>query len=65
MKPTEPSLSLLTKLGSIVIHADEATSEGAHQFDIEAIRSLLSDQEVKDWLAAMNDLALLPKKRGE
>lgn len=60
-----PSPSLLCKLGSIAVHADEATEPGGHvhHFDVGAIRALLSDAEVGPWLAAMDRLALLPKKR--
>jgi hypothetical protein len=65
----EPSLSLLCKLGSIVVHADEATEPDAsgnlitvkRHFDIAALRALLDDPEVKDWIKGMG--ALLPLKR--
>lgn len=58
-----PSLSLLCKLGSIVIHADEITSPGAHEFDRSALHTLLADPEVKEWLTQMDQMAFLPKKR--
>lgn len=58
-----PPLSLMTKLGSIAVHAEEATSASGHPFDAEAIRSLMADPEVAEFLGAMRKLALLPVKR--
>ena len=59
--PLKPSLSLLCKLGSIVVHADEALSPGGHHFDVATIRTLLADQEVNEWLKTMT--VYLPAKR--
>ena len=56
-----PGLKLLSKLGSIVVHADEALGAGAHQFDAIALKALLDDPEVKGWLAEMGPF--LPVKR--
>ena len=62
--PLHPRMSLLVKLGSIVVHADEATTPNAgHAFDVSAIRALLGDAEVQQWLAEMRTDALLPVKR--
>jgi hypothetical protein len=61
--PLKPSVTLLTKLGSALVHAAEATEPGGHPFDIDALRGLLADDEIVDWIAAMDGLALLPKKR--
>jgi hypothetical protein len=59
-----PPLRLLVKLGSIVVHADEATTPNAdHPLDVSAIRALLADDEVQRWLAQMHEEALLPVKR--
>jgi hypothetical protein len=58
-----PSAALLCKLGSLVVHAEEMLSAKGHHFDLDTIRSLLADSEVKAWLAQMDKLALLPKKR--
>lgn len=60
---TAPRLSLLVKLGSIAVHADEMLSPQGHQFDKIAIRSLLEDSEVKEWIKQMDASALLPRKR--
>ena len=56
-----PSIKLLCKLGSIVVHVDEGLSAHGHPFDVIVLRSLVEDPEVKAWVAAMG--ALLPKKR--
>ena len=56
-----PSITLLCKLGSIAVHADEMTEPGAHEFDVIAMRQLVNDPEVKQWIADMG--AMLPLKR--
>lgn len=61
--PLKPEASLLVKLGSIAVHADEGLGSHGHQFDLNALSTLLSDPEVIDWLDAMGTLALLPVKR--
>ena len=61
--PLEPSARLLSKLGSIIVHADELVSPRGHAFDREAMRGLLSDSEVVEWLKMMDRLALLPVRR--
>lgn len=63
MSTFEPTPALLAKLGSIAIHADEFLETG-EQFDKVAIESLLSDPDVRDWLEDMDNMSLLPKKRG-
>jgi hypothetical protein len=59
----KPQVSLLCKLGSIAIHAEEMLAPGRHQFDVAAMRTLLDDEEVKKWIAGMDLMAFLPKKR--
>lgn len=59
----KPSATLLCKLGSIAVHAEEFLSPKGHHFDKHALESLLEDAEVKTWLAEMDKLALIPKKR--
>lgn len=56
-----PSLSLLSKLGSIIIHTDEFLSSKGHQFDKVALEQLIADAEVQQWLKAMGPL--VPVKR--
>lgn len=58
-----PPVALLCKLGSIVVHVDEAAGVGGHHFDWVAIRSLLADREVQDWIEAMSRHGLVPVKR--
>ncbi len=58
-----PPPGLLCKLGSIIVHFDEAAGDGGHRFDWTAARSLIADREVQEWLAGMDAKALLPKRR--
>lgn len=55
-------LSLVTKLASIVVHADEWTDPArAHTFDRMALRGLVEDPEVREWVERLGPLA--PAKR--
>lgn len=63
IEPMNPGVRLLTKLASVVVHCEEAMSATGHQFDVVAIDSLVSDQEVRDWIKAMGTMGLLPLKR--
>jgi len=63
MKIFEPSKTLLIKLGSIATHTREMLSDTGHHFDVEVLKVLLNDSEVTEWMAEMDKLALLPKKR--
>lgn len=56
-----PNLGLLVKLGSIAVHADEMFSADGRGLDEIALKSVLSDPEVKEWIVEMG--ALLPLKR--
>jgi hypothetical protein len=58
-----PSASLLCKLGSIIVHAEEAVSADGHQFDLIALKQLIADPEVDSWLKGMQTAAFLPVKR--
>lgn len=58
-----PSAGVLVKLGSIMVHAEEILSPGAHEFDLAALRQLLADPEVVAWRTEADRLALLPVKR--
>lgn len=61
--PLKPSVGVLVKLGSIIVHMEEAMSDKAHRFDISALESCLNDPEVKEWVKAMDAMAFLPLKR--
>lgn len=63
MEALKPSATLLVKLGSLAIHIEEAISSKGHHFDIATIKGQLQDEELREWLKAMDKLALLPKKR--
>ena len=57
------SLALKVKIGAIVVHADELTSPGGRlDFDGPAIRTLVEDVDVQEWLNSF-DAGLLPVKR--
>lgn len=59
----KPPVSLLCKLASITVHADEYLSSDGHQFDRDALQSALGDPEVADWIGQMSAAALAPRKR--
>ncbi len=42
----KPSLGLLVKLGSIAVHAREATSSDGHQFDLIALKGRAQGIEI-------------------
>lgn len=63
MDVLKPSASLLCKLASIAVHIDEYFSPDGHELDREALSSLLSDNEVELWVAAMTEAGLAPRKR--
>lgn len=64
-------LRTAVKLASIVVHADEILSGPPGEwkpgpgfmFDLAAIRSLIDDPDVKEFIKSL-DPALLPVKRG-
>lgn len=59
----DPTLATLCKIGSILVHYEEATSANGHPFDVVAFRQLMADPDVVAWLAAMRAAGLLPAKR--
>lgn len=61
--PLKPNVTLLVKLGSIAVHVEELASPTGHHFDKIAVASLLNDPEVKEWIAQMNAMAMIPRKR--
>lgn len=62
--PATP-ISLLVKLGSLVVHTDEFLSPLGRPVDRTAVEQLLRDPEVTTWVAAMTKLAMLPVRRTE
>ena len=63
LDPLHPPGALLIKLGSLIVHHEEAASKKAHPLDGLAIKNLREDPEVEAWMEAMARLALLPMKR--
>lgn len=61
--PLKPSPSLLCKLGSVIVHADELLSPDGHDFDRVALGVVLNDPEVKTWLEQMTKMGFIPLKR--
>lgn len=61
VQPFSPALA--SKLGSIVVHAEELVGNDGHEFDAAAFRALMADDEVQAWLRQMRSLALIPVKR--
>ena len=61
--PMQPTPALLCKLGSIIVHAEEANEPGGHPFDVMTVQHLVTDPEVVEWMTAMRKLAMLPVKR--
>jgi len=57
----KPSLQILIKLGSIAVHVEELFSPGGHPVDKAAIETLLTDQELQEWIKEMG--VFLPLKR--
>ena len=61
--PLKPSVSLLIKLGSVIVHQEEMISAKGHHFDKAALDTVRNDSEVIAWLEQMTKLAFLPVKR--
>lgn len=61
--PLKPSASLLVKLGSIAVHAEELLSPNRHVFDRDALKTLYDDPEVVEWRKQMDAMAMLPVMR--
>lgn len=61
--PMQPSPALLAKIGSALVHAEELLSPNGHHFDRDAFETLMGLPEVREWIEAMEALAMVPKKR--
>ncbi len=59
--PLKPSLTLLVKLGSIAVHAQELLSPRGHAFDKVTLDTVMHDPEVEVWIKAMG--VYMPVKR--
>lgn len=63
MDALHPSVTLLCKLSSVVVHADEYLSPDGHDVDLVALHSALRDPEVKEWIEQMAASGMAPVKR--
>lgn len=67
--PLSPSATVLIKLGSALVHAEEAfvqidkNDRHALAFDRAAFDTVAQDSEVVAWLSEMDAMAFLPEKR--
>lgn len=57
--PLTPAPSLIAKVGSILVHVEEGAGADGHHYDWIAVRSLLADREVQDWLDGLRRHAML------
>lgn len=57
------ALTLQAKLGSFLVHAEEGLSAGGHEFDFVALRQLMVDPEVVEWMNILRLKGFLPVKR--
>lgn len=62
--PLKPSASLLSKLGSALIHAKEFLSQDGRPVDRQEFEQILDDPDVVEWMRGMTKLAFLPVMRG-
>lgn len=63
LDPLNPSLALLAKLGSLVVHIEEYMSPTGHDFDRQAILTGLQDDDLQSWLDQMTMLQFVPVRR--
>lgn len=61
--PLKPSPAVLVRLGSALIHAEEAMSPTGEEVDRFGFAQLMKDPLVVEWIEGMNGLAMLPVKR--
>jgi hypothetical protein len=60
---TTPSIALQCKLGSLLVHVEEANSPGSYHIDFTVIQSLMSDPEIVAWMEELRKNGFLPVKR--
>lgn len=59
------SMALAAKLGSLVVHLEEAASNDGHAFDKIATEQLVRDPEIQAFVEMLREKALVPVKRKE
>lgn len=60
--PKTLTLGAAVKVGSILVHIEEAMSADGHDLDVYALKGLLYDADVQEWLGRFDEV-LLPRKR--
>ena len=55
--------AIVAKVAGIIVHADECLGENGHHFDLHALRQLLKDKEVQDWIKSLGALAPVKRKK--
>lgn len=63
VQKVEMPIALRLKLGSIIVHIEEALSANAHGFDLHAIAGLIQDQEIRRFMEETAKMGILPVKR--
>lgn len=61
--PLKPGATLLVKLASVSVHAEELMGPGGHSFDQVALVTVLNDPEVVAWVKEMTAMGFAPVKR--
>jgi len=56
------SITLASKLASVVVHADEMLSSDGHTVDKTALEQACRDPEVKAWIKRLGPLAPVKRK---
>jgi hypothetical protein len=59
----KPNPSLVVKIGSLIVHYQEALGPKGHPLDWEAIKSIEGEPDVQEWFAEMTKKGFLPVKR--
>jgi hypothetical protein len=59
----KPALSLLVKLGGLLIHAEEFMEPGGSPLDLVEFKQGMKDADVQNWIREGVGMALLPLKR--
>lgn len=61
--PFKIEASLAAKVGSILVHVEEGRGTDGHHFDWTAVDTLLAQPDVREWIASLQKIALVPVKR--
>lgn len=56
-------MTLMIKLGSLIVHHEEAASHKGHHFDLDVIGTLRNDPDVVELMDRLDSMGMLPVKR--